>query len=458
RALVAGAGETVGLHLLSVVGALAVALAAWALATEADPKLARAAFWIAATSPALVNGTIVWAHSLSAALAGGAVLAAVRIGRRGLRAGDAAALAGCLVGGVLIRSEGLLVAVALVLVLGVVRLVRAGVRAGMAAAVVAGLPALLAVEVENRWKARLIGMPASMRGVRQDSGSYLTGRVTGVWHDFLSPHYLNARTGLIGSVALAVIVFGAILWRRQGPQARGERDIAVALLVGMAVMVVNAVVSPGGTVTGLLAAWPLLLVGLVMWRWRPASEVERMAMAIALLVGLGVAATTYPDGAGLNWGGRFLSPAIVPLAVVAAGALRRALLAKPARARIELTAVLVVVALVPALIGLASVRIVRSNAGAYIDEVVAAGAPVVVTDESALPRAAWRAPNIAWLLVPPDEVADALGRLRDSGFPRVAVIEGTDLPASALQDVRSVSTVPAPRLRRAGYSVLVVAP
>ena len=153
-ALLAGAsrvlGEAVGLHALGLVGVVVAAAAAWLLAAEIDPRASRGAFWLVAASPVAVNGLILWAHAPSAAAAGVALLAAVRLGRDGPTVGRLVSLALAVVAGVLLRSEGLLlagaVAVTMVIVARRVRLVTA-------LPLVAGAVAWLA---ERRWVAGIV--------------------------------------------------------------------------------------------------------------------------------------------------------------------------------------------------------------------------------------------------------------------------------------------------------------
>ena len=112
------AGPVYGVHVVALLGALAAAGAAWLLATELVPARGAAAFWLVAASPAVANGYLLWAHSLSAALGGLAIAAAVRLARRGATPALVAGLAAALAAGALLRSEAVLFALVVAAALG----------------------------------------------------------------------------------------------------------------------------------------------------------------------------------------------------------------------------------------------------------------------------------------------------------------------------------------------------
>jgi hypothetical protein len=118
-----------------------------------------------------------------------------------------------------------------------------------------------------------------------------------------------------------------------------------------------------------------------------------------------VLATQYAGGGGLEWGGRFLSPVIVPLAAVAAVGLctvgRRAAVA------------LAVVAAMTGAMGLGVVWARRHDHDRLIVAIGRRHPAVVVTDLPPLPRLAWRTHDqIAWWLVDEDDVDAAVADLQ----------------------------------------------
>ena len=94
-------------------GTLAAAGLAAALARRIDPSLARPALWVVGlASPLLFDGFLVMAHTLGAALAAAAVLAAV-VAIQDRRPAMALLVAPAVAGAVLLRNEALLFAIAL---------------------------------------------------------------------------------------------------------------------------------------------------------------------------------------------------------------------------------------------------------------------------------------------------------------------------------------------------------
>ncbi len=318
-------GRTVGLHLFSLLGVVGAAVAAWLLAGQLDPSLRRPAFWLAAGGPVLVNGFLIWAHAPSAALAGLALAAAARIARRGVTPWPALGMAAALVAGVFLRSEGLLLAGALAVALAAVRFSETRrLRAALGGLSLAAGPALVAVVVERWWVSSIMG--TTYGGVAgqgsEQAMPFLEARLRGAWHVLFQGHFIDAGAGLPVLAALAVVAGGGFLaFRRLG------RGLAVVVGLAAALLVLRFAAHPHDSVTGLLAAWPLAVLGLLLFRWRGAGPVAWLLGGTVALFGLATLATQYPEGGGLEWGGRYLSPALVPLAVLAAAGLARAVAA-----------------------------------------------------------------------------------------------------------------------------------
>src|SRR5204862_723080 len=153
-----------------------------------------------------------------------------------------------------------------------------------------------------------------------------------------------------------------------------------------------------------------------------------MAATVALM--LAVLATQYPEGGGLEWAGRFFSPVAAPLAVLAAVAMFALVGTRDGRWRPVLIGGLAALVGVPAVAGLAVLHTRHVTVATIEQEALGRHPAVVVTSSDSLPRNLWRSHReVVWYLVPPDEVGEALHRLRAAGTPEVELIE-PPLPAA----------------------------
>ncbi len=235
---------------LSVLGTLAAAAVAAALATRmGGAGLARPALWgVGLGTPLLLDGYLVIAHTLGAALAGATVLvAAVAIDRRkpGLAALAVAPLAAL---AVLFRAEALLLAAALALVAGALALRRRGSErwtpALVGAASLAG--AGLAMVAEKAWASAIVGGTALSVGSPSSSGDFLTGRVRSFSLTWLRPSY-DGGTGDVILVVMSAAVALAVLAARRHPGDNGPVTVLTIVAAAMAVLalvVVPATVIP----------------------------------------------------------------------------------------------------------------------------------------------------------------------------------------------------------------------
>jgi hypothetical protein len=133
-------------------------------------------------------------------------------------------------------------------------------------------------------------------------------------------------------------------------------------------------------------------------------------------------ATIYPDGGAFQWGGRFLAPAVVPLAAVAAGGLRSV-----AR-RPGMPAALVALAIVSSVSGVAVIGSSRDFTAAVYDRIEAERSPVNVTTAELLPRMMFRE-QMDWLRPTPEDLNGMLDRMRAAGVEQVTVVAPTDVAA-----------------------------
>lgn len=435
-------GGVAAMVLLSLAGTLAAAAVAAALARRLDPALGRPAVWaVGLASPLLVDGFLLIAHTLGAALAGAAVLAAVvAIERRSPHIALAVvpALAGC----VLVRSEGAFLAAALAVVAVVVALRSRPARPAAAAvavgSLVAGAGARLA---EGWWTAHLAGgagLAASAAApASSDGGGLLAGRVQGFVLTWLTPTYGGRPlAGLALYLMLLALVLGALTTRFH-PE-NGARIVGCAAAAAGAAAAAF-VVQPATAVPGLLLAFPLATVGLLVLRRETLrSATAQVAAGTSALFALAVIATQYAKGGGGEWGGRYFAlaiPVIVPVLLLALREQRDRL--APGTAR-RAAAALALCSLALATTGVYVVRASHRGIGRMVATVDAAGRtvaaadPVLVTTEAAVPRFAWSTfDRQRWLLAGPDDLADLVGRLRQTGVARIGFVTthaGRDRP------------------------------
>ena len=139
--------------------------------------------------------------------------------------------------------------------------------------------------------------------------------------------------------------------------------------------------------------------------------------------------TIYSDGGGFQWGGRFLSPLLGPLAALAAVAVAERTPGGSPRAWPShlrwfaggLTALLAVQAVACVVLP----DRMRENARKQLASVIALGEPVNIAGGQMIPRLDWRAwPDRCWISVPVTKtVADARGVLtvlKESGVSEAA--------------------------------------
>ena len=178
---------------------------------------------------------------------------------------------------------------------------------------------------------------------------------------------------------------------------------------------------PSETATGLVGAWPVVLLAFAV-PWGARTRPERRLAAIVLLGSVGVAVTQYDIGSGFNWGGRFLAPALPLIAVLVAGALPPV-----SWTRLRGDALLGGVLLVVLVLALSSWSVdghVRSNYAAILAgaDQVESGVPIV-TSAIHVPRMDWGSyPDRQWLAVPdgPDGPEELRRLLVAAGIHEVA--------------------------------------
>ena len=135
----------------------------------------------------------------------------------------------------------------------------------------------------------------------------------------------------------------------------------------------------------------------------------------AVLFSVAVLVTQYSLSGGHQWGGRYLSMAFVPLAVVAA------VLGRPILQTRQYRAGLLAVLVAPAIVGVIASSQLHSKHQNIVANTTAIPAEVVVTEVIALPRIAWTALPTAYYVADEESVEELLGRLAAAGVDSVNV-------------------------------------
>jgi hypothetical protein len=453
-------GESAGPYLLGILGALGVAVAAWLLAGEVSATARRTAFWLAAASPVAINAFALWAHAPTAALAGFAAWAGLRLGREP-EARWVALLLACLAGGALLRAEGALFAVALALGLLTAGLSRCrrSLRVGIPAACV--IVAGLATVVNARWRSSIVGISFPLESFRGEDGSpfsnadgsftdWAEGRLEGAWNSLLQGSVDRRRETVVVAGALVLTVFAARVLRRR--RVGWRRDAAVALSGAVVLYALRFGAVGTDPIPGMLAAWPLALLGLGLLTRSNLRSAAPLFVATTAF-GFAVLATQYRFGGGREWGGRFFFPFLVPLAVLASLGLRQVLGSEEAPRR-ALAGFAVVLALLPTLTGLRMLRVSRQQTGAIVEEVTAGGPALVVTHVQTLPPFAWRTyPEVGWMAVQPGQFTEAASRLEQRGVQGWVLLAPATTSATEMAGYRAVD-VTGPEARSRGWRTL----
>lgn len=440
-----------GVVAVSVVATIAAALLSASLAARLDPRLAVGTFWlVGVASPLLVDSQLVMAHTLGAALAVGAVLAAdsARVARRRAVVPWVAAVAVAMALLVLVRTEGIFLAPGLAL--GAVLALRAG-RARAAAVSLAALGGAVAGLAVDRVARRAIvgNVLAFPDQPAVDTQGFLSGRVSSMFTTLLRPGYLG------GVGALLLVAMGISLLISTAALVRRRPDATMALVfavVAAGAAVARAVAVPSDSVPGLLVAFPASWIGLAaLGRGAWSDERRRLVLSASLVSVLGVVATQYGVGGTVEWGGRyfaFVLPVLAPLVVAGLASLRGRF--EP-NARPLAAGAFAVVVLALAVLGVRDQRTTERGAETFTSAVTAAGRqagpgkPVLVTTQGIVPRLAWKTfPRQRWLLADADHPDHLVARLRRAGIHRFVLVTDDprrDAPVARGATERSESVV-----------------
>ena len=427
------AGGITAMVLLSIAGTVGAAVAAALLARRVAGGLERPVLWaVGLGSPLLFDAYLLIAHSLGAALAAGAVVAAAGgLQRGGARPFLLAALATA--AAVLVRSEALVFAAALAAGIGLsaIALRRPRLLAGAAAVAGAGLAAALA---EKQAQIALVG--ASPGGVQAPAveGGFLGARMEAFINTWLDPSAgVTTSADLALLLAVVLTVAGAVVARRR-PEQPGLL-VAVVLVAG-AVSVLAFADSPSRTVPGFLVAFPVAAVALALVdrRYFEAASGRLLVTVTAGLFVAAILATQYREGGSAEWGGRYFALAIPLVSVLAVDALARRSPALPVGSRRWAAAGLVGVSALLSVGAVTSLARIHSFTGELLERIAATGAtsqpgdghsqPVLVSAYPNIPRLAWASfSDQRWLHNPdPGAGAELAHRLREAGVDELVFV------------------------------------
>jgi hypothetical protein len=413
-------GGKTAMVLVSLAGTLAAALVAALLARRLRPGLERPTLWVVGlASPLFLDGYVLVAHTIGAALAGLAVLLAIEDHRNWRRV---AGIVVVLALAVAFRSEALLFGLALAAACGVLawwRRYRSLVWPALAA-----LVGTIAGKALDQALGALVCSAYATVNPTAGSSNFLGDRVFGAVVTWLLPSYDGL--GLDDALLVGALVLGVatvVVARRRPEDGAGIRLLA---LLGAA-CAVGRVLVPATAVPGLLVAFPLLAVGLAaVGRPQLQSRTASVALVTCVIFAVAVLGTQYRSGGSGEWGGRYFAlalPVIVPVVLAALADLGRRL--DEATRRVTVGALLVASLAMTITAGDALYRHQWTSQG-VVDAVEAAVAAtpdaVVVATDGTTGRFGWRhvLAGEEWLLAGDDGDLAAVGEgLAAEGRPIV---------------------------------------
>ncbi len=480
----AAAGLTLGLRILPALGALGSAVVAWFLARRWNAEAAPLAFWLLALGPVLINSTTLWAHTLSTALAGLSLLAALAAidavnrsvwGRVLMAVGAVVSLSIAAV----VRTEAVFWIVGLAIAMIVIDRSRATLVAVTLGTGVAGASWLANRAWGQYLRANRLPLETSIEALN-GSPQWAASRFPAAWRLLMTS--LGGGSGPVLTLGVIALVGAAtIRLRRQrsslpvsqagdsttnadaGYQARGSLVVSGLLVGAIALYGMRLAVAPGQVISGTIGAWPLAAILLAALTWNPhrtvpsspkthspnqpaaspgdpvaAARTRRAApLGAALLLPSGVLlvfvlATQYASSGGLQWGGRYLSSAFAPLAAAAAvGGLDLF-----RRHRLVLSGLM----LAPAVVGIvASYQLHHLHHG-VVESATSQASDVVITDTAPLPRLAWSALPTAFYRASPTDIEDLLIELGEAGVATVTVHGLVETDVDGLGGYRMTTT------------------
>lgn len=418
-----GTGRLWVLYLVMCAGTVVAAVFAAMLAGRVSMRYRVPTMWaLGLASPLFFDGYWLMAHSLAAGLAALSLWGLLRWAQDRRATG---LVVMCLAVGIvaLLRSEGTLFGIALA---GAALLGAGSAGRRVVAAACAVMTTGCAYVGDAAWTRRLQGGSAAQPFRIVDEQGWLIGRVEGAWNSLLRPAVVPSTIGAVSLVAAAALVIGAAYLRFRPT----ERRLALAALwLGAGLAVVRLVDDPS-PIGGLLAACPLLAIGLLcLPKAKLADPVVRALFAVTSLHFVAVLATQYAAGGAGEWGGRFfhlILPAAVPLAVVGLFDLRDRLARLDGSTLRSALGAFGVATVAISVLAVQAHRGIREAPRRVVAEVAAQAqdddAAVVMT-WSAGGRFAWRLvlDRTFLTVADPEELPDAANALCDAGADRVVL-------------------------------------
>jgi hypothetical protein len=401
-------------------GAAAVVVAAKLFQQAGSPRRAWVAAALTGASPIAFNSLQFWAHAPTAAVTGMVMWLSLRAMDAERRVPATTFALGVLGAGLApaIRTDGSIYMLAIALVVGLSGVRRRRVDVAVFGGVVAAA-AVVSHLLTSQALTWITGGPVEVstaptaRALLTRGSTSLGSRIEAFIETFVSGYWEGDLAYVLLLVPLLAMAYAVVLIRRTD-----YRAASIVIAVAAVAWVVRMVLAPDDFATGLLGAWP---VALLVFAEPLAGRTmgEKRILAILGFAFLGVAATQYDVGGGLNWGGRFLSAAIPGLAVLITATLHRL----PVRPAFDL--------LRPAVLGLAAVVTLgslaadwetRTSHGQQVDVLERAEPEQpVVTSSPALPNLAWRTyPDVQFVWVRDDDHAEVVADvLREAGYESV---------------------------------------
>lgn len=385
-------GEEVGFRLWGVASVAALALTAWALAGDLGLRRARPwAFWIAATSPVLANAWLLWPHGPSALAAGIVVLAAHR--SQVAWRWTAIAMVGA-AAGVLLRSEAVLWAGAT----GTGLALASTTMRQRVTGVIIAVGGATAFVVERSWRSDVGTTVGSIATEERGPGTSLVDRLRG-----MKVLLVDGAVGSDAAIVLSAVVL-ALLIVVVMRLLRADIDVGpgVLLLLSAVLLAVRFAVASDDPALGLLAAAPALALAVAC---RCLTRSTAWIPVILALYAGALTFTIYSDGGAFQWGGRFASPMLAPLAALA-GVAVAARLEDGIPVRISVPKRLLAGGVVSLLLVQAAGAIfvpdqIRDSARQRLASVTRLGQSVNVSGGQMIPRLDWRDwPNRCWIAIP----------------------------------------------------------
>ena len=307
-----GTGAMMLTSLLSVVAAAACSAL---LARRLHESLDIPTLWLVGVgSPLLFSAYFIGGHAPAAALAAFLALLSCWV----VDDGDSRWIAPSLVVAALltgVRTEGVIAALAIGGVLGLQairwRRPRESDLRTMAFAIAIGAVSVSAFYVDG-WLARALsdGVAASALDGERGSDFLEAGYVM-----LIRPYSSHLAYGAASLLIVLPAVVLAVALYRLLPRLR---LLSIGILWMAAVAAVMAIPAEANLVSGLLAAFPVLVFGLLMLdRAGLRQRLTVRLLGSSLLATVVILSTTYGEGGATEWGGRFLH-LLVPLAAPAA--------------------------------------------------------------------------------------------------------------------------------------------